>query len=202
MPAQVAQPLNQTWAIILPLLAILLLKQKIKIKSILALLVSFFGVLIVSTQGKVGELKFTNPFGVFLALISAIIWALFWIFNLKEKQEEVIKLFGNFLFGFIFSTIALLTLKGFHQPILILKSKIGLLGAIYVGLFEMGLTFILWLKALSLVENTALVSNLIYLIPFLSLIVIRLTVRERILFSTVIGLIFVVLGIIIQRWKN
>ncbi|MEO0101063.1 MAG: DMT family transporter [candidate division WOR-3 bacterium] len=199
LPAQMAQPLNQTWAIILPLLSVLLLKQRIKIKSILALLVSFFGVLIIATRGEIGELKFTNPLGVFLALISALVWAFYWVYNLRDEREEIVKLFSNFLFGFIFSTIYILFLKGFNQPFSILKNRIGLLGSIYVGLFEMGLTFPLWLRALSLAENTALVSNLIYLIPFLSLVFIRLTVGEQILPSTVIGLMFIILGIFIQR---
>ena len=75
----------------------------------------------------------------------------------------------------------------------------GLLGAVYVGLFEMGITFLLWLKALKFSKTTAHVTNLIYLVPFLSLVLIRLTVGEAILPSTIVGLIFIVGGIIYQR---
>ena len=49
--AQEAQPLNQTWAVVLPILSIIILKQKIRSMNILAILISFFGVLIISTKG-------------------------------------------------------------------------------------------------------------------------------------------------------
>jgi drug/metabolite transporter (DMT)-like permease len=75
----------------------------------------------------------------------------------------------------------------------------GLVGAWYLGFFEMGITFVLWLKALKLSRTTVQVSNLIYLSPFLSLVLIHLIVGETILLSTIVGLIFIVAGIIMQQ---
>jgi drug/metabolite transporter (DMT)-like permease len=77
----------------------------------------------------------------------------------------------------------------------------GLLSSIYVGLFEMGITFLVWLKALKLSKTTARVSNLIFLAPFISLIFIHRIVGEKILFSTIVGLILIVTGIITQQYK-
>jgi drug/metabolite transporter (DMT)-like permease len=76
----------------------------------------------------------------------------------------------------------------------------GFFGAVYVGVFEMGITFVLWLKALRLSRTTAQVSNLIYLTPFFALVFINLFVGERILASTVIGLAFIVSGILLQKY--
>ncbi|KAA0006046.1 MAG: DMT family transporter [Thermoplasmata archaeon] len=78
-----------------------------------------------------------------------------------------------------------------------IPSILGFLGAIYVGIFEMRIAFLIWLKALK-ISTSAQVSNLIYLSPFISLIIIHLIVGEKILFSTVIGLTLIVTGIIIQ----
>jgi len=75
----------------------------------------------------------------------------------------------------------------------------GILGAAYVGLFEMGITFLFWLKALKLSKTTAHIANLIYLVPFLSLVIISFAVGEKILVSTIIGVIFIVGGIILQK---
>lgn len=194
LPAQEAQPLNYTWSIVLVLLSIPLLKQKIRFASILAIFISYFGVFVISTRGDILGFTFTNLYGVLLALGSAVIWALFWIYNIKDKRDEVAKLFLNFSFGFVFILIAMLLSSRMRIP-----AMVGLLGATYVGLFEMGITFVLWLKALKLSRTTAQVSNLIYLSPFLSLVLIRFVVGEKILPSTIIGLIFIVAGIIIQQ---
>lgn len=195
--AQEAQPLNYTWQIMLVLLSIPLLKQKIKLVSILAIFISFFGVFIISTQGDVLGFKFTNLKGALLALGSAVIWALFWIYNLRDKRDEVAKLFLNFCSGFVFVLIVTLLFSE-----IVLPETLGVLGVIYVGLFEMGITFVIWLKALKLSRTTAQVSNLIYLSPFLSLVLIHLLVGEKILFSTIIGLILIVSGIGLQQYAS
>ena len=197
LPAQQAVSLNYTWAIQIVLLSVPLLKQKIGFKSVLAIIISYAGVLIISTQGDILALRVTNVYGVLLALGSAVIWALFWIYNIKDKRDEVVKLFLNFLFGFIFILIAIV----FSERLIIPKIP-GLTSAVYIGLFEMGITFVLWLKALKLSKTTAQVSNLIYLTPFLSLLIINIMIGEKILISTIIGLILIVMGIIMQQYKT
>jgi len=129
-----------------------------------------------------------------LALSSAVIWALFWILNLRDTRDEVVKFFLNFAFGLVFILISNLLLSKLTAPCVT-----GFLGAAYVGLFEMGITFLMWMKALKLSKTTAQVSNLIYLVPFLSLIIIHFAIREPILLTTMIGLFFVIGGILLQQ---
>ncbi|MCX5638378.1 MAG: DMT family transporter [Planctomycetota bacterium] len=194
LPAQQAQPINFIWPITLVLLSIPLLKQKIRLRDILAVMISFVGVLIISTQGDILGFKFASPAGVLLAVSSTVIWSLFWIYNVKDKCDEAVRLFLNFTFGSAFILLLML----FFTKVKIPNLK-GALGAIYIGLFEMGVTFLLWLKALKLSKTTAYVANLIYLAPFLSLAVISIAVGEKILPSTVTGLVFIVGGIIFQK---
>jgi drug/metabolite transporter (DMT)-like permease len=194
LPAQQAQPLNFVWPIMLVLLSIPLLRQKIKVRDIIAIFISFFGVFIISTRGDILGFKIDSPAGVALALSSTIIWSLFWIYNVRDKRDETARLFLNFVFGFMYVLLLLLFFGKMEFP----NTK-GLLGAIYIGLFEMGITFLLWLKALKLSKTTAHITNLIYLTPFLSLIVVRFAIGEIILPASIIGLIFIVGGIILQR---
>jgi drug/metabolite transporter (DMT)-like permease len=70
-----------------------------------------------------------------------------------------------------------------------------------VGFFEMGVTYVLWLKALKYSKSTSKTANLIFLSPFLSLIFIHFIVGEKIETSTIIALVFIFLGLIIQRKK-
>lgn len=194
---QEAMVLNFTWPVTLTLLSIIFLKQKIGWKNIAAILVSFCGILLIATNGKVTGLDFSNPEGVALALGSTVIWSLFWIFNIKDKRDEVIKLFLNFSFGIAYILIFMIFTGQFQPPRLE-----GIAGSFYIGIFEMGVAYVLWLKALQLSETTAHVSNLIFLAPFLSLVFINIVVGEPILISTLAGLAFIITGILMQRyWK-
>ena len=195
LPAQEAGTLNYIWPVVLVLLSIPLLKQKIGLLSLAAILISFTGTIIIATRGNLLGLQFGNPRGVGLALGSAIIWSLFWIFNVKDKKDATIKLFLNFAFGLLYIFIYLLITNGFNH-----LHYYGLAGAVYTGIFEMGLTFTLWLKAMKYAETTAKISNLVFLSPFISLIFIRYAVGETILPSTIIGLFFIVGGILMQRF--
>jgi drug/metabolite transporter (DMT)-like permease len=197
LPAQQAVALNYTWAIQLVLLSIPLLRQRIGLWSILAVIISYFGALIIATRGDFAGFRVLSLTGILLALGSAVIWALFWIFNIKDRRDETVKLFLNFVFGFVFICIYMIFTRRFAIP-----NLPGLLGAAYVGIFEMGITFVLWLKALRLSRTTAQVSNLIYLTPFFALVFINIVVGERILFSTVIGLVLIVSGILLQKYPR
>src|SRR5665647_2714845 len=55
LPAQVAQPLNMIWPIILVFLSVPILRQKIEKKSFVALFISFIGVYIIASQGRLFE---------------------------------------------------------------------------------------------------------------------------------------------------
>ena len=197
LPAQIAQPLNFVWPIILVLLSVPFLKQKLSTRTIIALLLSFIGVVFISSQGNISDMKFANPLGIFLALSSSIIWAVFWLLNIKNNKDEVLKLFLNFLFAFVFISIATI----YFSDVVIFNIK-GLLAGIYIGLFEMGITFVIWLRALKLAGRTDKIGNLIYLTPFCSLIFISVILGEKIFITTLFGLFLIVTGIFIQQTKK
>lgn len=194
LPAQEAQPLNFTWPIVLVIFSVVLLRQRISLTAVLAMLISFAGVVIISTRGDLLGMRITDPAGVGFALGSTVIWALYWTLGVRDGRDPVLRLCVNFGFGCAFVTVYLVL---FGTPAI--PSVAGLLGALYVGLFEMGITFVLWLRALQLSETTAQVSNLIYLTPFLSLLVISVVLGERIYPSTVVGLVLIVTGIVTQH---
>jgi drug/metabolite transporter (DMT)-like permease len=181
----------------LVLLSIVILKQPIGLMNVIAIFISFSGVFVISTHGDVLSFKFTNLPGALLALSSSIIWALFWIYNIRDRRDEVMKLFLNFCFGFLYTLAAVSVTGQFCWPPLP-----GLLGVVYVGLFEMGITFVSWLKALQLSKTTAQVSNLVYAAPFLSLFFIHFIVGEEILVSTVVGLVLIISGVILQQFAG
>ena len=194
LPAQEAQPLNYTWALTLAVLSIPLLKQRLHLADVAAGVVCYAGVFVIATRGDIGSFRFSDPLGVGLALCSTVIWALFWIYNTRDALDPVLRLFLNFLFSLPFCLAACLLFSG-----LSVDEPAGLLGAAYIGVFEMGLAFVLWLTALRLSDKTARVANLVFLSPFLSLVFIHYLVGEEIALSTISGLSLIVAGLLVQR---
>jgi len=198
LPAQEAQPINFVWPLTLVLLSIPVLHQRIKLASILAILISFAGVIVIATHparpSDILAFRFSSGPGVALALGSTVVWALFWVLNTRDRHDEAVRLFVNFLFASVYILVLLLAVGDRNA-----FSWNGLLGGVYIGTFEMGITFLVWLRALRSAKTTAHVVNLIYLVPFLSLIVIALVLGEKILPSTIMGLVLIVAGIVLQK---
>lgn len=196
LQAQEAVALNYTWPMILVLLSAVFLKHKITWFNILSLVISFTGTIIIATKGNLLDFNLSDPLGVTLALSSAFFWATYWLLNLKDKRDTEEKLFLNFLFGLIYTLIYCIATDNLNIP-----GPEATLGVIYIGLFEMGITFVLWLNALKLAENTAKISNLVYLSPFLSLVFVSIAVGEKIMLYTIAGLFLIVGGILLQQIK-
>lgn len=194
LPAQEAQPLNYTWAITLSLLAVPLLKQKLGLREIAAILVSYCGVLVISTRGDLIGLSFSDPAGVALALGSTIVWALYWIYNTTDSRPPLAGLFMNFLCALPLILLYCLAFTEMQAPDLT-----GLLGAAYIGCFEMGISFFLWLQALKYTASAARISSLIFISPFISLVLIYFLVGEEIMPSTFYGLVLIVVGLLLQQ---
>ena len=199
LPAQVAQPLNMIWPIILVFLSVPLLGQKIRGRSFIALFISFAGVYIISSQGNLFHPGRSDLKGILLATGSSVFWAVYFIFNVRDKRDEAVKLFLNFIFGFIYLIIFMAVIKDIHPADYGYK---GIFSAVYIGIFEMGITFFFWLKALQTAETTDAVSNLVYLAPFLSLIFVHFILHEPVYYTTPVGLLFIISGIWYQNHKR
>lgn len=195
LPAQEAQPLNYTWALSLSFLSVPLLKQRLSRWDVLSSLIAYSGVFVIATRGHINSLSFQNPWGVTLALGSTLIWALYWIANMKDKRDPVVALFLSFVCSLPMTGLLFWGL-GYGLS----ATWTGLAAALYIGIFEMGLAFVLWIQALKFAENTSRVSNLIFISPFLSLVLIAFVLGERILVSTYWGLGLIVVGLGVQSF--
>ncbi|TKB49297.1 DMT family transporter [Ferrimonas sediminicola] len=194
LPAQQAQPLTYTWAILFSLLAVPLLGQKLKLWDLVAAVIAYAGVVVIATGGRLLQVEVESSLGYGLALLCTLLWSLYWIVNARDQGDPVVSLLLSFLIG-----LPLVFAASWHWDGLVLPNLQGLAGAAYVGLFEMGFTFVLWLKALKYAERTAPITNMVFLAPFLSLFFISTLVGETIAPSTFSGLALIVLGLISQQ---
>lgn len=192
LPAQYAQAVNFTWPLVLSLAAMLLRQEKFHYLRIIALCISFGGALILVLGGKQlpGGISIN---GILLAFASTVFWVFYWMITKTVSTGPLISLW----IPFAVATAVLGILAAFlFRPDTF--SLPGIASALYVGLFEMSITFLLWLNALRRSSSTALVSNFIYAVPFLSLLFIHFVLNEAIQPATVIGLLLILAGIILQ----
>jgi len=194
LPAQEAMALNYTWALTLPLLAAPLLKQTLQRRDIIAALISYVGVFVIATHGEPWTLTLNEPTGIALAMGSTLIWGLCWIANTQHALNPVHALFLNFSAATPMLFVVVYLSDGFQDIPLG-----GLLGGLYVGIFEMGISFIFWLNAMRLTRSTANISTLIFLSPPISLVLIWLVLGEPIELFTLTGLSFILLGLFWQH---
>lgn len=194
LPAQQAQAINYTWAITLSLMAIPLLGQTLHRRDLVAALGGYAGVVVIATRGDLLSLNFDSPMGVGLALFSTVLWASYWIASVKHRGDATVSLCLNFLLA---TPMCLLLCLAFSR--LLLPNWQGLAGAVYVGLFEMGVTFMLWSAALKTATRVTRVGNLIFLSPFLSLVFIQWVLGEQVHPATLIGLCLIVPAALYQQ---
>uniref|UniRef100_UPI00188AD5D8 DMT family transporter n=1 Tax=Vibrio anguillarum TaxID=55601 RepID=UPI00188AD5D8 len=172
--------------------------QTIRKQDWIACALSYFGVVVIATKGDILAMQFDSPLGVGLALLSTLLWAGYWILNTKNQADPVV----GVLLGFLVTTPLAFVLSYYEGAQWHHISLQGWAAVTYVGLFEMGITFVLWLSALKLTQNTARISNLIFASPFISLILLATIIGEAIHPTTLIGLIFIMLGLLVQQMKQ
>ena len=195
LPAQIAQPINYIWPILLAILIAIVERKPIPKTKYFGMIVSLGGVVLISLGGSAisGSI---SVIGIILAVVSAGLWGIYWMINdsLKHKVSEITALFLTFLFG-----MAYLFVGNFFEPIVHLEPK-SVLAGVYIGAFEMGIPYICFGIAIRETNNPALINQMCYLAPFLSLFFISIILEEPIVFSTYIGLALIIGGIIYNQY--
>ncbi len=201
LPAQIAQSLNYTWPLVLVLFSSIFLGQKFRTKVFWGMLISLAGVFIISYGSMHSELS-VNLSGILLAVGSSLIWASYWIINKLSGADPIQQIWLNFTLALVLILPYTFFTESIPFPTAEELFSKSWLAVLYAALFEMALTFVIWLKALQLATSSDKISHYIYISPFLSLVFINLLLKEPILWTTVAGLGFIVGGIIWTEYFN
>jgi len=194
LPAHVAQPLNFTWAIVLALIAIPVLRQHLPARGWVGVLVGYAGVVVLLTRGKLRGIGHYDLLGVALALGSTVLWAGYWIMTVRLAIHPVALMFEGFAVATVLVGVVCWTTAGL--PAVTLET-VGY--GVWAGVVEMALAFLLWQRALTLTRHAGRIGVLIFLAPFLSLVLIAVVLGETIHPSAVAGLALIVAGLALAR---
>ena len=89
LPAQIAQPLNVTWGIVIVFMSIPILKQKVHWQNFVSLILAFLGVSLIAYGGEVSDYLNVSIAGILLALSTSVIWSFYWLINARDDKDEV-----------------------------------------------------------------------------------------------------------------
>ena len=183
LPAHVAQPLNYLWPLLLTLLLAVVGRQRIPALKFIGMAISLAGVAVIS-MGDSNNGDTLSAAGYAVAILSALLWALYWLLNnrMKDRMDSSVSLFLGFATGSVAIYIGMIFLPVGLPPLSAWYS------CAYIGIMEMGLPFLLFAIALRNTDNPALINQLCYLAPFLSLFIIAIVLRESVTPITFLGL--------------
>jgi drug/metabolite transporter (DMT)-like permease len=191
LPASQAFIINYLWPIMSVIFACIILKEKMTLRKGLAIAISFLGVITVAGEGLFSFNK-EAILGVGLCILAAISYGAFTALTKRWSYDEGLSLMISFFSSFVLSGVISIFLGE--------KIQVGIpqmLGFAYNGIAIMAIATVTWALALK-GGNTAKVSNLAYITPFLSLVWTFFILHEPINPLSVLGLGIIILGIFIQ----
>lgn len=192
MQASQAFIINYLWPIMTVIFACIILKEKVTFRKIVAIVLSFVGVIIVTGNGDLLNIGKDTVLGALYCILAAISYGLFSVLNKQKSYNNYLSMMLFYIFSFMISLLYIL----FSKTWLIPKGN-QLIGLLWIGMFTSATAFTSWAIALEKGE-TAKISNLAYITPFLSLIWTGLILKEKISIYAIVGLVVIVLGILIQ----
>lgn len=192
MLASQATIVNYLWPIMAVLAGCVLLREKLTARKVIAAVMSFAGVIIVTTAGDITALSGNNLTGAVYCVVAAVFYGLFVAINKKLRYDSFVSMM---LYNAVAAicAIAVTCISG-ETLWLTLHQNLGLS---WVGICNTAIGFVAWDLAMK-TGDTAMVANLAYITPFLSLVVAHFLLGEPITLWSVGGLLVIIAGIFLQ----
>lgn len=192
LPAQIAFVINYLWPAFIILFSTFILRERATAGKLIAVTFSFLGVAVVATNGSISNLMGGNTAGVIFCIMAAVCYGLYTPLNKRAQYDKNFALVIAYGSATIMAFIV--TMAGGH---LTLPTGMQLIGLIEYGVGTGAIAYIFWVKAMD-IGNTAILSNLAYMTPIVSLVFTHFFLGESVTIYSVTGLLLIILGIIIQ----
>ena len=191
MPASQALIVNYLWPIMSVVFACILLKEKMTVRKGIAIVMSFVGVVIVVGR-DLTNVNTNTLIGTGCCILAAMSYGLFTALNQKNHYDKKISIMIFNTVTFLMTGLILLCTGSIPK-----LQALQIAGMAYNGIFNLAIATTCWMTALES-GKTAKISNLAYITPFLSLVWTAIFLKEEITFTSVAGLVIIVLGIFVQ----
>ncbi|WP_236897129.1 DMT family transporter [Clostridium beijerinckii] len=175
--------------------------EKLTSYFFIGLTIAIIGILLIEFNGKF-VLKL-NPFGDILAILAAILWAVYSVVMKKISQFQyntIICTRKVFFYGLIFMIPAIF-ICDFKLQLYRFTDVSNLMNILYLGFGASALCFVTWnwsVKILGVVKT----SIYIYMVPVITAASSAVILHENITFISIIGIILTLLGLFISDGKQ
>ncbi|WP_342755850.1 DMT family transporter [Kineothrix sedimenti] len=175
--------------------------EKLRINFFIGFVIAMIGIILINFNGSM-ILKL-NPVGDLLAVIAALVWALYSILTRKISQfgyNTIQTTRRIFLYGILFMLPALFVfpfewkIEKFTQPIIVFN-------ILFLGLGASALCFVTWNTAVKLL-GAIKTSIYIYMVPAITVITSILVLNEIITWIAACGTLLTLAGLFISERKT
>lgn len=195
IPSQQAMVINYLWPALIIVFSVLLYKESITWRKALAIIASLIGVTIVAVNGNFHALTGGNLKGVCYCLIAAVCYAFYASLNKKQTYPKELSMLIVFAITAVIAVLCCIYNRSIVQ--IVNLSRNMWIGILYSGIFINAIGYTSWMLAMEY-GDTAIISNMAYSVPFLSMVFARIVLKEEISIYSIAGIIMIIGGIGIQ----
>ncbi len=182
-----------TAPVFIAILGRFLLKEKFSFLKVTGIFLSFFGVLMVVSEGDIASAlkNGLRSTGDIIILVTSFNWALFsvisrFFLNKHKDIPQIVVIFYTVLFGLILTSLSM-PLKGDFKDVLKVMYDLRLFIAIsFLGIFSTGFAYAFWYDALDVLEASK-VGAFMYIQPLIGMVTAFLILGEPMGLSLFIG---------------
>ena len=195
LSSQEACILNYLWPLMIVLFSCPILGEKLTRRKLLAVGMSFIGVVLVMSGSISAEnISVEKIFGTLSCIVAAACYGLFSVLNKKIRLEQ------KFAMMIIWATTAIFSfVSGYFFESWILPSAGQIFRLIWLGVMIDAVAYLTWALALEKSSNTARTANLAYLVPILAIFISTLIFGEELSPAVIPALVLIIGGILINN---
>ena len=195
LTSQEACVLNYLWPLMIVLFSCPVLGEKLTRRKLLAVGLSFAGVVVIMLGNASTENFSSDKFaGAVSCVIAAACYGLFSVLNKKIRLEQ------KFAMTVIGATTAICAfVAGFATESWLWPTVGQLFGLLWLGVMINAVAYLTWALALENSADTARTANLAYLVPILAVFVSTLVFGEELSATVIPALILILGGILVGR---
>lgn len=174
-------------------------QEKLSLKFFIGFFVAIIGIMCISFSRQ-GDITF-NPFGDFLALLAAFVWAIYSILTKKigEYGYNIIQTTRRtFVYGII-CMVPTLWWSDFNVDWKICLEPINLFNLLFLSIGASALCFVTWNMAVKIL-GAIKTSTYIYAVPVITVITSFLILEEPITIWSAIGTFLTLVGLFISQY--